>query len=170
MGMDVYGKNPTDEVGEYFRNNVWFWRPLWGYCESLYEKCREIDGHSNSGAGLSARDAKGLALRLEQELESGRTAEYKAERDKVISELPLEPCVHCGGTGIRTDDVGMHLGMPTKELPEDEAVVLGRTHGWCNACSGQGETLQFASWYTFDVDNVRNFAAFLKASGGFEIW
>ena len=32
MGMDVYGIAPTSERGEYFRNNVWWWRPLWDYC------------------------------------------------------------------------------------------------------------------------------------------
>ena len=35
MGMDVFGKNPTDEKGAYFRNNVWFWHPLWDYCLHL---------------------------------------------------------------------------------------------------------------------------------------
>ena len=28
MGMDVFGKNPTSEVGKYFRRNVWHWRRL----------------------------------------------------------------------------------------------------------------------------------------------
>jgi hypothetical protein len=30
MGMDVYGKEPKSDKGEYFRNNVWWWRPLAG--------------------------------------------------------------------------------------------------------------------------------------------
>ena len=34
MGMDVYGKKPKGEKGDYFRNNVWWWRPLWQYCAS----------------------------------------------------------------------------------------------------------------------------------------
>ncbi|QOR55575.1 MAG: hypothetical protein UMS36scaffold28_65 [Phage 59_13] len=29
MGMDVYGVKPKSKQGEYFRNNVWSWRPLW---------------------------------------------------------------------------------------------------------------------------------------------
>ena len=30
MGFDVYGKDPDpgSGSGEYFRNNVWWWRPL----------------------------------------------------------------------------------------------------------------------------------------------
>ena len=27
MGMDVYGRNRCSKEGEYFRNNVWWWRP-----------------------------------------------------------------------------------------------------------------------------------------------
>ena len=32
MGMDMYGRKPTGERGEYFRNNVWWWHPLADYC------------------------------------------------------------------------------------------------------------------------------------------
>jgi hypothetical protein len=28
MGMDVYGKQPSKASGEYFRANIWSWRPL----------------------------------------------------------------------------------------------------------------------------------------------
>ena len=28
MGMDVYGRRPKSERGEYFRNNIWWWHPL----------------------------------------------------------------------------------------------------------------------------------------------
>ena len=28
MGMDVYGRKPTDKAGKYFRANVWSWRPI----------------------------------------------------------------------------------------------------------------------------------------------
>ena len=38
MGMDVYGENPKNEKGEYFRNNVWWWRPLGDFVCSNYEE------------------------------------------------------------------------------------------------------------------------------------
>ena len=51
MGMDVYGKAPTAEVGEYFRRNVWGWRPLWDMCLDLFPELTEkVEyGHSNDG-------------------------------------------------------------------------------------------------------------------------
>ena len=60
MGMDVIGKKPKAEVGQYFRNNVWWWHPLWEYvCEvppALANRVRY--GHSNDGDGLRARLAR----------------------------------------------------------------------------------------------------------------
>lgn len=41
MGMDVYGINPFNELGEYFRANCWTWRPI---CVAIEE----------SGAGITS--------------------------------------------------------------------------------------------------------------------
>jgi hypothetical protein len=27
MGFDLYGVEPANKTGEYFRNNSWYWRP-----------------------------------------------------------------------------------------------------------------------------------------------
>ena len=35
MGMDVYGKNPSNGDGEYFRANVWSWRPIYSLTVEL---------------------------------------------------------------------------------------------------------------------------------------
>ena len=37
MGMDVFGLAPKEEKGEYFRNNVWWWRPLWDFVAQIDE-------------------------------------------------------------------------------------------------------------------------------------
>ena len=31
MGFDLSGIKPTSEEGHYFRANVWYWRPIWGF-------------------------------------------------------------------------------------------------------------------------------------------
>lgn len=70
MGMDVYGKAPTSEVGEYFRNNVWWWRPLADYIlkvhPDLASSCAEW--HSNSADGLNAAESVTLADALDADL------------------------------------------------------------------------------------------------------
>jgi hypothetical protein len=47
MGMDLHGKNPTTEEGEYFRNNIWSWGPLADYIR------RSVNAPNR---GLRARD------------------------------------------------------------------------------------------------------------------
>jgi len=35
MGMDIYGIDPVSKEGEYFRSNVWGWRPVHMICELM---------------------------------------------------------------------------------------------------------------------------------------
>ena len=170
MGMDVIGIEPTTEVGAYFRNNVWWWRPLWNYCCEVSEEARSVEfGHTNDGDGLNAEDAIKLGNTLNAEIASGRTEQYRLDYYRALSELPREDCALCNNTGTRSDEIGVQHGMPTKVLDEIKASVLGRTIGWCNGCDGVGTKEPWAASYPFDVDNVQQFANFVIASGGFEI-
>lgn len=173
MGMDVYGKNPKNEKGEYFRNNVWWWRPLWEYCCAVAEEVIPNHvaehGHYNDGAGLDEDGAIALAKILNEELESGRTEECERKHREYIASLPREECELCGSTGIRTDEVGVQHGMPERELPIEMQILTGRTHGYCNGCQGVGTRESFGTNYPFDTSNVKEFAEFLANSGGFEI-
>jgi hypothetical protein len=172
MGMDVMGKNAQTETGEYFRNNVWWWRPLWDYClETHGDIAGKVEyGHSNDGDGLDSTDAYNLGKRLEADIESGLVAEFERQYHEHIASLPLTDCQWCGATGIRTDEVGVEHGMPTQELEPEVAILVGRTHGYCNGCRGEGKTVHWLSHYGFSVENVREFANFLMDCGGFEIW
>jgi hypothetical protein len=174
MGMDVYGNSPTTQNGEYFRNNVWWWRPLADYILSQHGEiatngCSEEYWHSNSGGGLNEEGAKALAMALRHDLETGRVAEYERKYNEYLASLDREECDLCNATGIRTDAVGVEMGMPTKELSPETQILTGRTHGWCNACDGVGTKEHWAMGYPFSQDNVREFAEFLEGCGGFQI-
>lgn len=170
MGMDVYGKAPKSEKGEYFRNNVWYWRPLWDYCNVVAEDLvAGVKGHYNDGDGLDDAGALALAERLHEELATGRTFVYEAMYRSLIASQPRERCTYCEGTGIRRDTVGQDMGMPERKLDEAVAAVVGREYGWCNGCQGEGEVDPIDANYPFDVENVKEFADFLMESGGFSI-
>lgn len=171
MGMDVYGSAPSNEEGEYFRNSVWWWHPLWTYCEQQHNDITsKVEyAHSNDGDGLSAPFAYELGNRLLADLENGTVAEYEAMYNKHMASLEREECGYCGGTGIRTDLVGVEAGMPTKELDEAVSILVGRTHGWCNGCGGEGKKDSIDTWYRFSSENVAEFANFLIHCGGFSI-
>jgi hypothetical protein len=171
MGMDVYGIEPKTDAGEYFRNNVWYWRPLWNYCLSVSGDLIDGNiGHDNSGEGLDAYQAEQLAEILEDQLSKGHTLKYKQTYDAMIASIPRDVCEYCEGTGIRSDEVGVEHKMPERPLEVELAILLGRSQGWCNACRGEGMKDSWESAYPFEVDNVREFAKFCRDSGGFNIY
>lgn len=171
MGMDVIGRNPSKDAGKYFRNNVWWWHPLWEYCHRVApEICEGVLGHSNDGDGLPADGARKLAAELRAELAAGRTEKYAAEHEAHRISLPRRTCDQCGGCGIRSDDVGRNMGMPERELTREQAEKLGRSSGWCNGCGGGGRKESWEASYFFGEENVRAFADFLEHCGGFRIY
>lgn len=171
MGMDVYGKAPTSKAGEYFRNNVWWWRPLANLClEMAPDLCAPCTHwHSNDGDGLDAEGAQALGEFLEARIASGEVAAYVKDYEAAQAAAEKRPCDLCSTTGIRTDELGRQYGHPEKVITEPaDHPRLGQT-GWCNGCNGEGWQEAWIRCYPLDVENVAEFAAFLKASGGFEI-
>lgn len=171
MGMDVYGVNATTEKGEYFRNNVWWWRPLAVFiCETYPEIARKCENWgTNDGDGLDGTDSAVLGQMILNDIADGTVANYERGYNAQLAELEREHCEYCNGTGIRKDEVGKDMGFITKELPTEVAVLMGRTHGTCNGCSGVGTKENFAMNYPFSTENVKEFAEFLLACGGFQI-
>lgn len=134
MGMDVYGRDPSNKlkddgerfVGEYFRNNMWWWNPLWEYCVSLYgDKMPPMemrsnldddddyyvvleadDGFMNNGYGLDRNESEELGTILFLEIQYGNTAKLL---DEIKGEFPFSVenvqefsdfLMNCGGFNI----------------------------------------------------------------------
>ena len=155
MGMDVYGTKPTDPVGEYFRNNVWWWRPLWDYCLNNHGKIAgKVEyGHSNDGDGLDAKEARKLGSLLRQDIASGFAAKYEKDYNEMIESLEKIVCERCNNTGkVKYTSVGDN---------ESERK--------CHACEGTGMIVDFRAHYPFSVENLQAFADFCFHSGGFSI-
>lgn len=160
MGMDVYGKKPTTEEGQYFRNSVWGWRPLADYVcavsPTITKRCKYWQ--SNDGDGLNAVASLALADILQKELDSGRTASFARARQSAIEMMADEPCDLCEGTGTR------------KPIPQRGAGDPRNGGFKCNACDGRGFVRPDLTHYPFEVENVQKFTTFLRGCGGFEIW
>jgi hypothetical protein len=151
MGMDVSGKNPTKDVGKYFRSNVWWWRPLAFFCDFaapvLWGKIEY--SQSNDGDGLNAKDSVALAVILKEHLASGSAKSYIEIREAELKALPLEACTLCDSTGTRNDEV---------------------LQGKCNGCDGTGYRKAWDTIYPLNETSIQEFAEFVEHSGGFEIW
>lgn len=198
MGMDVYGDEPKNEKGTYFRNSIWGWRPLWEYCEFIAPEitCAVLNGYSNDGDGLDAEDSILLAKALRKSLRDGTVKQYEQTRNEWLESLPIRPCSHCGASGKRTWYISSDGASETGSLAYNILDVLrnendnnGQGNGklpaytlvekpenWteetkqCNACHGTGGQQHFAKSYSFDKSNIREFATFLANCGGFKIY
>jgi len=172
MGMDVYGQSPETEAGEYFRASVWGWHPLWNLCEDKFRTvASKVEyGHSNDGDGLSADDAKALSRMINSSIENGTIQDWIDQDNARKDALPRKACHCCKGEGIRWDEVGTRAGQPSRELDPTVAVIVGRTHGWCNGCGGLGDQEHHEAGYRIDVEFVQEWADFLIDCGGFKIY
>ena len=146
MSFDVSGLAPTSPEGEHFYRSVWDWRPIVTYLTTTWPHVATTDPrwHTNDGWGLPANDAKRLAALMQFAIQDGSAAQYVIDRDKTIANLPDEICNICNGTGRR--------GL----LP-------------CNVCDSHGVRRPRATMYSLELEDIRQFAAFLASSGGFKI-
>ena len=142
--------------GVYFRNNVWWWRPLWQYvCEQFPEIITDEDaenGCSNSGHLIDEEKAMLIGLGLTAKVLDGSTKAYSDSYKAELDSLEQLECDLCEGTGKRKDPPNTGAG----DYP-------------CNGCESTGLKDDWAKSYPFDVENVRNFAKFCLESGGFTI-
>ncbi|HOW87328.1 MAG TPA: hypothetical protein PKV84_01555 [Candidatus Omnitrophota bacterium] len=152
MGFDVVGNDPKTEKGEYFRNNVWWWHPLWGY---VAKQCQDILTHKeieaggfNNGVLISERKAREIGLRLRFLLDQKEVKRFAEGYQKHLDAMPDERCDLCAGTGKRNDEF---------------------VKGDCNGCEGKGKKRPWAAHYPFNEENVKDFADFAIESGGFRI-
>ena len=152
MGFDLYGIKAISKKGEYFRNNVWWWRPLWVYvCEACSDILTEEDmnaGHFNDGYKIDAEKSRRIAARLGALIKEKKVLQYSDEYNSELESLPDEKCDLCKSTGERHDKY---------------------VDGQCNVCAGRGKVRPSDTWYPFKVENIKEFAKFCRASGGFEI-
>ena len=147
-------KYERDNPGYYFRNNVWYWRPLW---QLVVNMCEDILTIQDAEAGtyndfylINKTKAKRIAKRLQKALDVGDIDTWKKERQEYLDSLEMVPCDICNATGYR-------------KMNDSNVPTI------CNACKGKKEKPDFATGYPFSVKNVKEFIEFCKNSGGFKI-
>jgi hypothetical protein len=91
MGMDVYGINPKTNNGDYFRANVWYWRPLWQcvayFCDDILSEEDIERGTYNDGYEYDETTALEISDKLENALKNGELHKFVEGREKFISEM-----------------------------------------------------------------------------------
>jgi len=196
MGFDIYGLAPklkskqpsidwekaTDEdkdnyfqkkhkweqenPGSYFRNNVWWWRPL---ADLILEECADLitheqanEIHINSGRRFSKGTSIAIANRLQSLVDSGWIDKHKKEVDARIKIAKK----HNEKIEKKLDDLRVVITKlrPNQNLaPNDYPFPYNKRWEEIHNQKDWGES------YPFNKENVIEFIKFSKASGGFEI-
>ena len=159
---DQYQK---DNPGEYFRNNVWFWRPLWVFvcnnCADILNEDDMMGGESNSGYEISEHKAELIGRRLSALLADGTVDEV----DRISALDRAKAKAH-------NDEI--------KEQQNEIRDKVHKEHGKDVAPANYPEPYytewhnlqkqeQWSAHYPFDKENIEDFAKFCLESGGFEI-
>mgnify|MGYP003135800413 CR=1 FL=1 len=91
MGFDLVGTKARSEKGKYFRNNVWFWRPLWTYicseCDDILTVKEAEGGSFNDGVKISKAKAEKIAKRIQKRLNDGSVELHKAGYDATVEQV-----------------------------------------------------------------------------------
>lgn len=157
----VRQEHEDSNPGIYFRNNIWWWRPLWNYvCEVCEEVMSDDDieaGQSNSGDIINAETVDHMITKLNSEIMLRRHVDYEIAYNIRIGELPLMDCDYCDGTGTRHwDDGPQDCNVCNTEYTRKEGIPVGKEKSW-------------ESRYPFSAENVEEFVKFLEHSGGIQI-
>lgn len=186
MGMDLYGLNPKGKVkqpkegepdnygevwhkdytawqeaeGTYFRNNVWWWRPLADYvidhtgCVDDKDKER---WHHNDGHEVSEAEANAIADQLEHLIKTGHTETFAHDYEEQRKELQEH-----------NEKITLLEKKLAKEVGEDVA-----PRDYPPEARKKWDELQakrkWGASYPFSMENVKEFITFCRSSGGFSI-
>ena len=162
---EAIAKYESEVVGSYFRNNVWWWRPLWTFVVSICDDILNADdingGHENGGHKISKTKSKRIAARIRKmdktKVLEGYEKQIKGIVDKATEhnkkvQLEMDAINEACHKEHGNDIVPMNYPEPYKKK-------------WNDAYAKQ----DWAGYYPFDADNAREFAKFCDNSGGFEI-
>lgn len=196
MGFDIYGLDPnlktkrpeinwekaTDEEkdiyfkkidefqehnpGYYFRNNVWWWRPL---AELIHDKCGDLlsekqkEGlHHNNGTEFDDDIALTIAQRLKDLIKNG----YVAELEKSIKANAKIASEHNKKVEQKLADLKKEV---EKLRPNENLVPRDYPFPYNKHFEEIYSTKSWDDSYPFNKENVEEFINFARHSGGFAI-
>ena len=169
----------SNTQGAYFRQTVWGWKPIWRY---VMESCSDIisvedaeRGWFNNGHQIDKEKAIRIAKRIRHLKKNGQLSDYAYTYKEQMDSLPDEECSLCKGTGTRKEWQGWKS--EDEWLKYHDKLESGGPGGYkwakkckgCNGCIGKGKQKHYEKSYSFEEEEVLEFAEFCENSGGFKI-
>ena len=101
MGFDIFALNPKtkNEEHSYFRANVWYWRPIWSFvetvCQEEISKLDEDVGLYNDGCEVPDSIAIDIGNKLNRTLENGTFNKFQIDFENEQKEVSDEVSYKC---------------------------------------------------------------------------
>ena len=165
MGFDLHGNSDTDE-GNYFRNSVWWWRPLWGFvshhCSDILTEKDIYKGSFNDFYNISKSKALKIADRLFDLVEDGTVDAYAKENTLMIEKARAHNKI--------IDNERKALRQKVIEITGNKNIVpRDYPEPWNSQWNEITGRKDWNDNYPFDKGNVEAFIKFCNASDGFQI-
>ena len=154
-----------NQSGTYFRNNVWWWRPLAEYVLNYTKVIPEHEQESwqyNDCTEVSKQNAEMIAQQLDHLIKVGHTKQFEKDYEKTRKKIEkhnekvekeLQTFSQSVKKKMRNDNLA------PKDFPEEDHKKWQEIYNKRNS-SGS---------YPFSEENVKEFSEFCKNCGGFTI-
>ena len=159
-------KFEEENPGYYFRNNVWWWRPLadfvlWLADEEFTKEERER-WHDNGGLKVNEKTAEVIAELLEASIDEGIAQRMEEENKRKMNKAKLH--------NLEVQKKHDELKMIVKEKTgKDNLVPADYPEPFNSQWNDIQKLTNYEAHYPFSVENVKDFARFCRESGGFQI-
>ena len=154
-----------NQSGTYFRNNVWWWRPLAEYVLKHTKVIPEHEQESwqyNDCTEVSKQNAEMIAQQLDHLIKIGHTKQFEKDYEKTRKKIEkhnekVEKELETFSQSVKKKMKNDNLA--PKDFPEEDHKKWEEIYNKRNS-SGS---------YPFSEENVKEFSEFCKNSGGFTI-
>ncbi len=152
--------------GDYFRANVWWWRPIWqfvsNYCDDILTNEDIERGGFNDGHFISKAKAKRISSRIYKLIKDGTVKEIEEDYKRVSDKARKHNAV--------VDEMLEELKQEViKETKKDNIVPSDYPKKFKKQWDKIYKTRSWSDSYPFDAEFLESFAKFSELSGGFEI-
>ena len=161
MGVDISGRKPKTDEGDYFASNWWGWRPIHAISEAAMLSSKldydTSNWGSNDGKGLrTQKQCDKLADAIEL-LISNNYNEYLTEDDDRIYIVMGSWCE--AGTG--------------RFIPSEDSLSLNEQYEYGDILYAPvvaENGVMVESSYSTSLGRLKQWITFLRSCGGFKIW
>ena len=157
--------NQTNK-GYYFRNNVWWWRPLADYVlevtEGMFTDDEKAEWHNNGGFEVSEKQALTIANLLEESVKIGITKGLEQKYSKEMKKAEKNNKILQG----KLDELKKIV---IDKTGKKDIVPINYPEPFNSQWNDINKMTDWKAHYPFKEDNVKEFIMFCRESGGFEI-